>query len=123
MELMMKVLQLFQRPLVRRQQSLMRSRGDYRKQDFCSFFDVVSRSPSLVWDALCSEAVVPGFRPKPNDDLQEVFGLAEEDLDDFVLSILRMCGLRVPAPEETSALPPVRTVADLVLFVSRLETV
>jgi hypothetical protein len=117
---MTRVLQLFEAPLRRRQQRLMQTRLDYRKSEFCDHFGNDSSVASVVWDTLQKEAVVEGFKPKPGDDLHQVFGLMDEDLDDVALRILTECGCRVPLPTETAAMRPVTTTADLVSFVSSM---
>jgi hypothetical protein len=67
------------------------------------------------------EAVVEGFKPHPDDDLLQVFGLADEDLDDLVLELLERCHCRVPHPSETAEMPAVLTVADLFAFVEMMR--
>ncbi|HEX2210569.1 MAG TPA: hypothetical protein VHG93_23010 [Longimicrobium sp.] len=95
----------------------MRQRQHY---EFDDFVRSLGREPDIaqeIWNTLSREAVVTGFKPKPEDDLLKVFGLADDDLDEIVLRILERCGCRVPAPAETEHLPPVRTVEDLFAFV------
>lgn len=100
------------------QRRLMRERANYHLTDFVQHFGRDADIAEEVWSALSDEAVIPGFRPKPEDDLRKVFGLAEEDLDDVVLSILARCRCRVPPPSETGRMNPLRTVADLFEFVA-----
>lgn len=99
------------------QRRRMRERTGYEKDEFVRSFEPHRAVAEAVWDALSREAVVEGFKPMPNDDLIRVWGLADEDLDDVVLAILVEQGCRIPSPEETATMPPVRTVADLVAFV------
>lgn len=112
---------LVELPFSAPQHRLMRERNDYGKDDFIRSFSVDAQISNAVWDGLSREAVVKGFKPMPTDDLQRVFGLAEEDLDDFVLQILVQCGCRIPDSAETSAMSPVRTVGDLVAFVAGMR--
>lgn len=100
-----------------RQRHRMQERQRYGVTDFIQHF---GREPDIareIWEALSKEAVVEGFKPKPEDDLLEVFGLAEEDLDDLVLNILERCQCHIPSPSNTASMPYVRTVADLFAFV------
>ena len=53
----------------------------------------------------------------PSDDISDVYGIVEEDLDDFVLSVADEFG-RLP-PKSTANWPnPIVTVRDLAEFVS-----
>ena len=74
-----------------------------------------------MWDCLAAEAVVPGFKPHPDDDLVKVFGLADEDLSDVVLDAVLKTGARVPPGPETAAMPAIRTVSDVVAFVASMK--
>jgi hypothetical protein len=74
-----------------------------------------------VWTMLTGHAI-DGFRPKPEDNLQHIFGLAEEDLDkDVVLKLLETYSCRIPNESELASMKPVDTVQDLVMFVSALK--
>jgi hypothetical protein len=69
-----------------RQQKLMRLRGEVTAQSFLAMFTgkrerMVAR---MVWDHLRREAVVPDFRPHPDDRLLTVYGIAEEELDERI---------------------------------------
>ena len=102
-----------------RQRRRMQQRERYELSDFMRHF---GREPDIaeeVWNSLSREAVVEGFKPRPEDDLLKVFGLADEDLDDLVLNILERCRCRIPSPAETAGMPAVRTVADLFVFVEQ----
>jgi hypothetical protein len=50
-----------------------------------------------------------------------VVGLADEDLDDVIGTLLQRCGCRVPPPAETATMPPIRTVADLYSFKEQMK--
>ena len=108
---------LVEGPWPSRQHRLMEQRADYELADFIQHF---GREPDIakeIWSALSDVALVDGFKPKPEDDLLKVFGLAEEDLDDVVLRILQRCGCRIPSVAETGD-----TVADLFEFVAAMRT-
>jgi hypothetical protein len=99
----------------------MRERTNYGLNEFVQHFGRNYEIAKEIWKSLAEEAVVEGFAPKPEDDLLEVFGLADEDLDDLVLGILTRCGCRIPPPSETADMPPVRTVTDLFEFVEQMQ--
>lgn len=83
----------------------MGQRQDYGREDFIQHFEHAPDIAAEVWSALSHEAVVEGFKPHPDDDLLQVFGLADEDLDDLVLELLERCHCRVPHPSETDKMP------------------
>ena len=97
----------------------MRAREAYTRSDFVRHFDAEADIAEKVWSVLTAEAVVEGFKPMPQDDLIEVFGLADEDLDDLVLGLQQQRGCRIPTPSETAKMPPVQNVGDVVAFVAR----
>lgn len=103
------------------QKRRMRERATYSKADFLGHFGAEADVASIVWDCLAAEAVVPGFKPHPDDDLVKVFGLADEDLSDVVLDALLKTGARVPPGPETATMPPLRTVTDVVAFVASMK--
>ena len=67
------------------------------------------------------EAVVENFRVAPSDDLFEVFGMADDDVEELVLELLGRFDCRVPAPSETKQMPEVRTASDVVGFVAEMR--
>jgi hypothetical protein len=112
---------LLEWPLRHRQLKLMKSRHSYSKTQFIKDFDnsdAECKIAAEVWDALRKEAVISEFKPKPEDSLLEVFGLADEDLDDVVLALLNSCHCRIPSNHEIETTSPVYTVADLVKFIA-----
>lgn len=116
---------ILQWPFRSRQQRLMADRVLYTRSEFAQFFlerDVPRPIVDETWNALVEAAVIPGFRPKPEDELLATFGLADEDLDeDVVLRILERCGCRIPTPDEVMHSRPFKTVADLVEFATRMS--
>lgn len=111
---------LIQWPLSSRQAKLQARRLNYFRDDFVDSFQTASgrEVAKVAWELLREEAVVADFRPKPEDDLLRVFGLADEDLDDLVLALLGRTGARVPGPAETLAMDPIEKVEDLIQFVA-----
>ena len=74
-----------------------------------------------VWTLLADHAV-EGFKPKPEDNLQYLFGLAEEDLDEeVILALLEANGCHIPNESEVARMGPLDSVHDLVMFVSSLK--
>lgn len=111
---------LAQRPWSKRQENLQMLRSAYLRSSFVDEFGAspVSRKVAArTWDMLAAEAVVPDFRPMPDDDLLHVFGLADDDLDELVENLLTELEVRIPQPAEVEAMAPVRTVRDLIGFV------
>lgn len=110
-------------PWSRRQAKLNSQRLNFTEFDFCQEFSNdgagnKAKVARVAWKILREEAAVADFRPKPEDDLLRVFGLADEDLDDLILAILEQAGARVPGPAETLAMGPIENVEDLIQFVA-----
>jgi len=111
-------------PFHYRQKGLAEGRDAWTEQDFLDHFaesgvaDEIARS---VWGALEQEADPAGFAPRPTDDLRQVYGLADDDLDDLILAVLERCGCRVPPLSKTEKMDPVQTVADFVYFVAAMK--
>jgi hypothetical protein len=99
----------------------MQGRGKYSKSDFVQHFGQEADIAEEVWSSLSRDAAVDGFKPMPGDDLIEVFGLADEDLDDLVLELLQRCRCRIPTPSETAGMSPVQNVGDVVAFVTKMR--
>jgi len=112
---------LVELPFAIPQRRRMRERTGYSKADFLQHFGAEADVAGIVWDCIAGEAVVPGFKPYPEDDLLKVFGLADEDLSDVVLDALLKTGARVPAAAETATMAPIKTVADIVAFVASMK--
>jgi hypothetical protein len=100
----------------------MQERTSHSRAEFTSEFPGTEDIAQHVWTVLRANAVVDDFRIDPNDELLYVFGLADDDLDELVLNLLRDCGCRIPSPAETAGLPPVRTVSDLIGFLSKMRS-
>lgn len=113
-------------PLYERQLRLKRDREGYTKENFISSLSENAISKDVaedVWNILANMAVVEGFKPAPEDDLLNVFGLAEEDLDeDIVLMLLLKYKCNVPSDDEMRMFGPIATVGDLVFFISQQKS-
>jgi hypothetical protein len=111
-------------PFRGRQLRAMKARESYTKSNFQEHLSNAGGDSEVieeVWTMLTGHAI-DGFRPKPEDNLQHIFGLAEEDLDkDVVLKLLETYGCRIPNESELASMKPVDTVQDLVMFVSALK--
>lgn len=114
---------LIEGPFEDRQEKLAAQRQTWTFEQFRSAAPSTVPEAMLreIWDSLRRESAIDDFRPSPEDELVHVFGLADEDLDEFVQGILRRCNCRVPPPSETSLMKPVNTVADLVDFVAAMK--
>jgi hypothetical protein len=111
---------ILQWPFAQRQKRLMRSRTGHTPTAFVDVADDDDIAKAVL-DALEGEAVLESFVPHPDDDLLEVYGIADEDLDDLVLKLLKKCDCRIPVPDETRDMEPVRTAGDLVRFISEMR--
>lgn len=54
---------------------------------------------------------------RATDDIDEIYGITDEDLDDAIEAILAKSGRRLPNPEELENMPVFNTVEDVVFFV------
>lgn len=61
---------------------------------------------------------VKDFPVSAEDDIGDVYGICDEDLDDAVEDLAKAWRVKLPDPAEARRLPPVRTVADLVRFLA-----
>jgi len=61
---------------------------------------------------------VKNFPVLPDDDLYEVYGIVDEDVDDTVIELADRCRAKLPPTFE--GLRPVRTVADIVHLLNQL---
>ena len=119
-----KFFNLLEVPLRTRQSKLLLKRKSYFFNDFARVFpnvdDVIIK---VVWEEIQNEAIVENFKPFVNDDIGHVLGLVDEDLDDFVLKILKKLNLYIPTPAETRNMPSINTVEDLVLFIGKVNNI
>jgi len=112
-------------PFRGRQLRAMQLREGYGKKDFEEQLINAGADSEIieqVW-AILADHAVDGFKPKPEDNLQYMFGLAEEDLDeDVILRLLEGNGCHIPGESEVAELGRVNTVENLVMFVSSLKS-
>lgn len=111
-------------PFRGRQLRAMEARQSYTKSNFQEHLSNAGGDSEVideVWTILTGHAI-DGFKLKPEDNLQYIFGLAEEDLDeDVILKLLEKYNCRIPNESELASMRPVDTVQDLVMFVSALK--
>jgi len=72
----------------------------------------------MLWEKLLEVRADDQFSPYPDDDLLQVFGLAEEDLDeDVILEIITLTGSAVPSRDMLAKFGPVNTPADIIKLI------
>lgn|SRR5215213_59877 len=106
-----------------RQHQLARMRSGRGFEEFAAYFPAETYPRDNlreVYKYFQGLQFVKNFPVDPNDDLYKVYGLCDEDLDDVVFELAERCRKRAPADADLEGQSPVRTVADLVRFLSRL---
>jgi hypothetical protein len=58
---------------------------------------------------------------RPDDDLYQVYGVWNEDLDDAIIELARKCRCKAPTNAAVTGVPPVRSVEDIVRLLVRLD--
>lgn len=115
---------IFDWPFRGRQLRAMKSRDHYNQNDFVrSLIDAGADADVIsdVWTILAGQAI-DGYKPHPEDDLQYLFGLSDEDLDeDVILKLLETHHCQVPSDSELKMIGPINTARDLVMMVSSLK--
>jgi hypothetical protein len=102
----------------------MKARESYTKNNFQEQLSKAGGDSEVIEEVwvILTDYAIDGFKPKPEDNLQYIFGLAEEDLDeDVVLKLLETYNWRIPNESELASMKPVDTVQDLVMLVSALK--
>jgi hypothetical protein len=75
--------------------------------------DAEELAARLLWDKLVDIAVVPDFRPSPDDNFLYIYGLADEDLDDdLILRILTTLKRNPPPPPLVRRIGPISSPRD-----------
>lgn len=103
----------------------MRARRRYSRADFARFFSAKGVPEEIaegVWNCMVEAADVEGFKPRPEDDLQKVLGLVDQDLDEKILQpLLQRFDCHVPTQDDVGKIEPVKTVADVVEFIAEMK--
>ena len=114
-------LDLVQFPFRRRQKAARKGRDGVTRIGFVEQLAEAAaekRAAGLLWDLLVEAAVIDDFRPLPDDSLPELYGLAEEELDeDLILHILQAMELPPPCPAALSEIGEVETPRDVMRLI------
>lgn len=109
-------------PFSYRQNRLARGRPRIDKAEFISRVIAQGgddRAAEAVWDVLVADWTSEGFSPYPEDSLGRVFGVAEEELDeDLVSRTLKDLDLPLPDREFTKQFGVIDTPLRVAQFVS-----
>lgn len=112
---------LLEMPFSGRQSRLAASRPSISKGQFLDAVassDLGRAAADILWEKLLEVRADDQFSPYPDDDLLQVFGLAEEDLDeDIILEIITAIGSAVPSRDMLAKFGPVNTPADIVKLI------
>lgn len=75
---------------------------------------------AVVWDAIVDFGIEPGFSLYPDDDLLKTIGMAEEDLDeDVITATCQSLGRRVPTQDLVDRFGRVDTIRDVVQLIGQ----
>ena len=104
----------------------MQSRHSVSRDEFVDFFTskgVSSEIAEEVRKIMLEWCDVDGFTPHPADNLGQVYGLGEEDLDeDIILSLLKKFDCYIPTIAEIESQKlDINTVAGIVEFVDMMK--
>ncbi|NJR40376.1 MAG: DUF908 domain-containing protein [Leptolyngbyaceae cyanobacterium CSU_1_4] len=108
-----------------KQYRLKRSRKGQNRQSFVRYFIVEGIPETIaveVYRYLQKLQLVKSFPVSPEDDMQQIYGLQDEDLTEAIVAIAHIC--RVPIPPENSPLwaqAQVFSVEDLIRFIDFLR--
>jgi len=105
----------------RREQQMAKARGGYGFEDFVAHFSrerIPADNLRHVYDYFRNWQSAKNFPVHPNDDLYQVYGIVDDDLDDAMIEMAERWRAKLPA--EFDGLRPVRTVADVVHLLHEL---
>lgn len=108
-----------------KQYRLKQSRKGQDRQSFVRYFIVEGIPEALVIEVyryLQKLQWVKGFPVSPEDDMEQVYGLQDEDLTEAIVEIAKIC--RVPIPPANSSLwnqAHIFSVEDLIRFIDFLR--
>lgn len=99
---------------------ISKSRSKDKKEDFINHFSKIGISTSLalsVYQYLQDWKYIDKFPVRPTDDIANIYGIADEDLDDLIIEIAQSNHLEIP--QNTNYWKtPINTVEDVIKFVS-----
>ena len=108
-------------PWSERQRRLAAARPQMAREQFVNYAGTTElgrRAAGLLWDKLQARRVWYTFTPHPDDDLEDVFGLAEEELDeDAILDILKSLQVPIPNDYEIAMIGNVDTPRDIIRLI------
>lgn len=90
---------------------------------FCSSFEAegaprdVLQAVHAKFQEWCSDAVTE-FPVRAADNIVNIYGMVNEDLEDAIVEVVAWCGRQLPPACELRLMRPVVTVRDFVLLVS-----
>lgn len=93
------------------------SRSGDSLEDFIDHFSKEEVPKQIVVEAYQSLQAWQGVKDFParhDDDLYQVYGIWNEDLDDLIIELAQRCGCETPTTDAVAELAPVRSVEDLV---------
>jgi hypothetical protein len=99
--------------------NLRNRRGD-KKEDFIDYFVSQGISESLalsVYHYLQNWVNFKDFPVRPQDNIDDIYGIAEESLDDLIIEIAESNNLEIPSNTDYWG-KPVVTVEDLIRFIA-----
>lgn len=116
---------LLEMPFSRRQRTLASERSPISKRCFIdgtASTDFGKMVASKLWDKLNLVKTIEELTPYPEDSLLDVYGLAEEDLDeDIILSLISDTGAAVPSIESLHDFGEIKTPLDVVRLIETCE--
>jgi hypothetical protein len=108
-----------------KQYRLKRSRKGQDRQGFLRYFVVEGIPEAIaieVYRYLQKLQLVKGFPVNPEDNLEEIYGLQDEDLTEAIVEIAQIC--RAPIPPDGSPIwnqAHIYSVEDLIRFIDTLR--
>lgn len=116
----------FAMPFNMRQRRLAAARTPMSREEFIeqvASTEIGKAAAAMFWEKLhednwiCSE-ISDVFSPHPDDNLQKVYGIAEEELDeDIILEFIQKLDIEVPSKEVVNKIYPIETPRDLIKFI------
>lgn len=114
---------LCSQPFRARQANLSRSRAPIAEAEFVDRIVAGGgdrEAAALVWHRLQDWVCADGFSPYPDDDLQFLYGIAEEEFDEeFLLSTFGELHLPAPSADTLQRFATKRTPLDVALAVAQ----
>lgn len=113
-------------PFSLRQKRLAKEREPLTESDFVASIADADGDPEaarFVHQELQGWLYAEGFTPYPSDDLERIYGIAEEELDeDLILGIFKQIGLHPSSSETVKMFGKVQTPLDVARLVKVART-